>query len=444
MTTLDFFIVNVAVPSMQEGLGASSAQIEWVLAGFGLAYGVGLITGGRLGDLYGRKSMFLLGLGLFTVASLLCGVAASAGMLIAARVVQGLASALLAPQVLAILGTLYTGAARARVFTGYGLAMGLAAVFGQLIGGALTHADIAGLGWRSCFLVNIPIGALIIVLAQALVPATPRVKARLDPAGILLVAAAITAIVLPLIQGRDAGWPVWAWLSLGAGAALFAVFVWQQRRLAERGGAPLVNVEMFHDRAFVVGLACQLVFWIGQASFFLVLALYLQSGRGLDALGAGVLFTAIGAGYLLTSMTAGRIARRLGRQVIAMGALLMVVGLALLSAAVIVGGDSASVGWLIPGLVVDGAGMGLAVAPLASTVLARMHPEYAGSASGVLSTALQIGNALGVALIGIVFYHGLAGAGYGVAFTHSLVFLLAIAAVLIALTQALPSGRDAR
>ncbi len=449
ITTLDFFIVNVAIPSMQSDLHAGDATIEWVVAGFALAYGVGLITGGRLGDVYGRRRMFLLGLGLFTIASLLCGIATSGGFLIFSRVLQGLAAALLAPQVLALLGTIYTGAGRLKVFAGYGMAMGLAAVFGQLIGGLLIEADIAGWGWRSCFLVNLPLCLLIIVLTIRMVPET-RAPGRpgLDFAGVAVVTLMLVALVLPLIEGRQHDWPAWSWALFGAFAVLLAVFVAVERRVTARGGSPLVNMSMFTDRAFVVGLACQLVFWMGQASFFLVLALYLQAGRGLSALESGLLFTAIGAGYMATSMNATKFAARLGRQVIAVGALTMAVGLIVIGLTAAQLGSSGTSLWLIPGLLVDGAGMGLAVAPLASTVLTRVNPQYAGSAAGVLTTGLQIGNSLGVAIIGVIFYDALTEhpvpTSYPHAFDMGVIFLIAVAGALTLLVQALPRTSGGR
>jgi EmrB/QacA subfamily drug resistance transporter len=443
ITTLDFFIVNVAIPSLQTDLKASASAIEWVVAGFGLAYGVGLITGGRLGDLYGRRRMFLLGLGLFTVASLLCGVAQSSEFLIFSRVLQGLAAAMLAPQVLALLGTIFTGAARLKVFAGYGLAMGLAAVFGQLIGGLLIQADIAGWGWRSCFLVNLPFCLLITGLTLKLVPESrAEGRPKLDFLGVSVITLALVALVLPLIEGRQHDWPAWTWISFGVFAVLLAVFVGVERAIAARGGSPLVNIAMFGDRAFVVGLACQLVFWMGQASFFLVLALYMQAGRGLSALQAGLLFAAIGAGYMYTSMNATKFAAKLGRQVLAVGALLMAVGLVVIGVTAAQLGTGGHTPWLIPGLVIDGAGMGLAVAPLASTVLARVNPQYAGSASGVLTTGLQIGNSIGVAVIGVIFYNALGdhpvASSYPHAFDMGIIFLVAVAATLALLVQALP------
>jgi MFS family permease len=396
-----------------------------------------------LGDLYGRRRMFMLGLILFTLTSLACGVANTGEFLVAARAAQGISAALLAPQVLAILRTVYTGAAQRKVFNGYGLAMGLAAVFGQLIGGLLIQANIAGLGWRSCFLVNLPIGVLILALTWRFVPETRAAnRPKLDITGVVLVTVALVALVLPLIEGREEHWPLWTWLSLVAAIGLFAVFAVQESRVSARGGSPLVEMSLFKERAFVVGLSTQMVFWTGQASFFLVFALYTQSGRGLDALQAGLIFAAIGAGYMYTSMNASKFTVRLGRQVIAIGAVLMAAGLVMLGVAVSHIGIGGHIGWLIPGLVLDGAGMGLAVAPLAATVLSRISPQHVGAASGVLTTSMQVGNAVGVAVVGIIFYNALGKGAYAHAFNMSLIFLVAVAITLAGLVQLLPRGKD--
>lgn len=445
ITTLDFFIVNVAIPSVQRDLHAGSAAVQWVVAGYGLAYGAGLITGGRLGDIYGRQRMFALGLTLFTLASAACGLAPGTAALLAGRVAQGLAAALLAPQVLGILNSAYTGPARARAFNAYGITMGLAAVFGQLVGGLLIRADLLGLGWRTCFLINIPIGVGVLALTRRLVPRSPGSgRARLDAAGTVLVTVALVAVVLPLIEGRTLGWPPYLWVCLAASVPLFGAFAWWQRRLAARGGAPLVAPVLFGERAFTIGLAVQLVFWMGMASFFLVFALYLQRGLGLDALGAGLVFVPMGAGYMVTSTLGGRLARGFGRQVIAVGALTVAVSDVLLQAAAAHIGLTGRVGLLVPALALAGAGMGMGIAPLAAIVLARVSPHRAGAASGVLTTCMQLGNAVGVAVIGIVFYGALGrsdGPGaYPHAFRAALFCLGAVAVVTAVLTQLLPSS----
>jgi len=329
LVVLDFFIVNVALPSMQHELLASTATLQLVVAGYGLATAAGLITGGRLGDLFGRRRMFMAGLLLFTLASAACGLAPNAELLVAARVLQGLAGALLQPQVLAMIGLVHTGEDRARAFAAYGLTLGLGATLGQLVGGLLIQADLWGLGWRSCFLINLPIGLLALLLAPRVIPplANGGHQSRLDPAGMLLVAAASVAVVLPLVEGRQQGWPLWSWLCLAAALPLALLFAFQQRRLAARGGAPLVAPVLMADARFVNGLLTTLAFYVGNASLYFVLALYLQQGLALGALRSGLVFTALALGFFATSMGGARIARRFGgKPPIALGALLLAAG----------------------------------------------------------------------------------------------------------------------
>lgn len=441
MITLDFFIVNVAVPAMQSDLAAGSTAIEWVVAGYGLAFAAGLILGGRLGDHYGRRRMFAAALELFTLSSLACGVAPSAGVLVGARVVQGAAAALMAPQVLAILGLAYTGADRARAFTAYSLTMGFGGIGGQLIGGALIHADLAGLGWRTCFLINLPVGIAALLLTRRYVPES-RVDGpgRLDVVGAALISAALVTLVLPLVEGRQYGWPAWTWLCFADSAAMIVAFVRWERHIAARGRTPLVDMSLFRERAFGVGMITSLTYFAGMASFFLVLALYLQLGRGLGALESGEIFSVLGIGFLASSMAAQKLAARYGRQSLAIGAVVLALGLLLFRA-----DAHASTLQLIPAFLVDGAGMGIVMAPLTALVLADLAPDHAGTASGVLSSVQQVGNALGVAIIGIVFYgaagHATAGTGIVHAFTASIPYLVGFAIAVAGLVQFLPARR---
>jgi EmrB/QacA subfamily drug resistance transporter len=414
MVVLDFFIVNVALPSMQAHLHASSGAIEWVVAGYGLTNAVFLITGARLGERWGRVRVFTIGLALFTLASAGCGLAGTPEVLVISRLIQGSASALLMPVVLSIIGVLYEGADRARALAAYGMSMGLAAVSGQLIGGILVEANPAGLGWRSCFLINIPIGALAVVAAPRLIPESRGNAGSPDITGMVLATLSLTAIVLPLVDGRAHGWPLWTWLSLAAAPVLLGAFVLQQRRMAARGGAPMMPPALFASRGVTVGLAAQLLFWSGQASFFLVLSLYLQLGRGMSALHSGLVFTILAGAYLATSLRAPALTMRHGRRVLAAGAGVLVIGhltLALTVADIGVGG---SVLALAPGLALVGAGMGLGITPLASMIMAAAPPEHLGATSSVLSTMQNVGNAIGVAVVGVLFYgavsHGFAGA----------------------------------
>jgi EmrB/QacA subfamily drug resistance transporter len=445
--TLDVFIVNVAIPATQQDLNAGTSAVEFIVAGYALAYAAGLITGGRLGDLYGRRRLFLIGVALFTLASAWCGLAPTASQLVTARIAEGLASALMGPQVLAIIGVAYSGQARVRAFNAFGLTMGLAGVFGQLIGGVLIQSDLAGLGWRTCYLVNVPVGIAALVLAPRLVPESRAPgKARLDPLGMLLVSAGLVAIVLPLAEGRQEGWPLWTWLCLAGSPVLLLAFAVQQRRLASAGRSPLVDPVLFRQRSFSVGVTTAVVYYSGMASFFLVLALYLQQGMALSALDAGLVFLPLGVGFLGTSLSARYLGARLGRQTLAVGALVLAVGLGALLEAVGHIGTHGSVGWLVPGLTVGGAGMGMVMAPLASVALAGTDPRYAGAAAGVLSTANQVGCALGVAVVGVVFYNALGDgsrvSAYAHAFSASLDLLLPLALAVVVLVQFLPRPKQ--
>jgi EmrB/QacA subfamily drug resistance transporter len=442
MVTLDFFIVNVAIPSIQRDLRAGTAAIEWLVAGYGLAYAALLIIGGRLGDLHGRRRIFGAGLTVFTLSSAACGLAPNAGWLVVGRVAQGVGAALLAPQVLAILGTIYVGADRARAFAAYGVVLGLASACGQVIGGLLIQLDLLGLGWRGCFLVNLPIGIAALLLAPIAVPESrAAVRSRLDIGGAALVTLGIASLLLPLIEGRTHGWPAWTWFCLAAAMAVCVAFAAQQGRRAARGLAPLVDPVLFRDRGFGTGLLAALMLFGGVASSFFVLALYLQQGRGLAPLPSGLVFSTLALAFTVTSLSAGRIARRLGRPTLLPGAVGMALGLAALAWTVRCIGVGGNVAWLLPPLLIDGAGMGLVMAPLAATVLAGLPGHHASAAAGVLVTAQQLANALGVALVGLVYFGVLRHGGYAGALVASVWCLAALALVLAALVWRLQRER---
>ena len=441
MVVLDYFIVNVALPSIQSQLNASDGALEWVVAGFACTSAIFVITAGRLGDRFGRRRMFSLGLALFTLASAACGAAGTPLELVIARLVQGAAAALVMPNVLSIIGVLYAGPDRLRALSVYGTVMGLAAVSGQLIGGALIAADPAGLGWRSCFLINVPVGIAALLVAPRVIPESRQSdSSRLDKVGTALATLALIAVLLPLLEGRQHGWPVWTWLSLAAAPVLLSGFVLHQRRLTRADAGPLLDMALFRERSFSAGLLTQLCFWAGQGSFFVVLALYLQSGRGLKPLTAGLVFTILAVAYVASSMRAPTLTARYGRRTIGVGAAVLATGHALLLAAVAVVGVGGSVGALAPGLVLVGAGMGLVLAPLASTVLQSLAPERAGSASGVMTTVQNVGNALGVAVTGVIFF-GALHSGYATAFELAVGQLAVLLIGVAALTRLLPRSR---
>ena len=443
MFVLDFFILNVALPSIQHGLRAGESAIEWIVAGYALSTAVLLVTGGRLGDRFGRRRVFTLGMAIFTAASVGCALAPDPGLLVAARIVQGGGAALMAPNILSILGVVYTGPARVRAISVYGMVMGLAATAGQLIGGILIRADVAGLGWRAIFWINVPFGVAALIAAARLVPESRDGQgARLDLTGVALITACLVAVVLPLVEGRQAGWPSWSWAALGAAVPLAAVFAVHQRRKAARGGAPLLSPRIFAAWPLRAGLLTQTVFWCQQAAGYLVLGLYLQQGRGLSALSAGAVFTVLAAGYLATSFRAPALTMRFGRSVIAAGALIAAAGDAALWLATSHAGTSGPVSWLFPGLLLLGAGQGLCITPLTTTVLSHADPVTAGSVAGALSTAQQVGNCVGVAVTGVLFF-GALGHGYGVAFERSVLQMGALLLVVAALTRLMGRQRTA-
>ncbi|MFY1634226.1 MFS transporter [Solwaraspora sp. WMMB335] len=446
MVALDFFIVNVAIPSTQRDLEASPAAIQFIIAGYWLSLATGLIIGGRIGDIYGRRRVFLIGLACFTASSAACGLAPTADFLVAARIAQGWSAALLMPQGLAILGVVYAGAARARAFTAYAVTLGLASVCGQLIGGLLIAADIMNLSWRNCYLVNVPIGVVTFFLTLRFVPESRAgASSKLDFIGTVLVAAGLVALVLPLVEGRERGWPLWTWLMLAASVPVLAAFVRYQSMLLARSGGPLIDVRLFRERAFSVGLIVTMLFNMLMGSFFLFLAIYLQEGQGMTPLESGIIFTPIAAGYFLTSLYAEAVSRRIGRHVLTVGSAVMFIGLSITHLIVSGLGTGGRTSVLVPGFALAGAGMGLVLAPLTNTVLANLDPEYAGAASGVLATSQQVGGAVGVAIVGVIFYNRLGGSsdpgGYPPAFLAGLVWLLGFTILIGMLVQFLPRHR---
>lgn len=435
MFILDFFVVNVALPSIQRGLHASAADVEWVVAGYALTIGAGLVLGGRLGDLAGRRRVFAAGLTVFAITSAACALAPDAAYLVGARLGQGAGAALMAPNILSILGVVYTGDRRVRAISIYGMVMGVAAVSGQLIGGVLIDS---GLGWRAVFWVNVPIAVIALAACRRRVPESrSEQRPSLDGAGSLLLTVALVALVLPLVTGRDEGWPAWSWACLGASPVLLGGFFAHQRWYATRVGNPLLDPQIFAVGAFRAGLVTQLAFWCQQAASYLVLALYLQQGRHLRPLASGAVFSVLAAGYLLTSLRAPAWTVRFGRRVIATGALVAAAGYGLLWMVVSQSGTGGDLFALFPGLFLVGTGQGLCITPLTTTVLSHATPLSMGAVSGALSTVQQVGNSLGVAVIGVVFF-GAVSHGYGAAFERSTAAMSILLVGVAALTRLLP------
>jgi EmrB/QacA subfamily drug resistance transporter len=413
MNLLDVSIVNIAIPSIQRDLHASYADVQWALAGYTLAYALVLITGGRLGDTFGRKRLFLIGVIGFTVMSALCGAAQSPGQLIAFRVIQGAMGAIMVPQVLAVIQVIFPPAERIKALAGFGVTAGLGTISGPLIGGLLIQHNLFGLGWRPIFLINVPVGIIAVIASAVLVresraPSPPK----LDPVGVVLVSAALLLLLFPLVQGRQLGWPTWTFVSMAASVPVFALFVWYERIKERRDGSPLVPLRLFGERGFSAGMAIAVTFFMGIASFGLVLTLFLQLGLGFTPLHAGLTFLPFSVGVLISSGAAARLAPRFGRGVTMAGALIIAAGMAGIIATTHHYGPAVTTWELVPSLVAVGLGLGAVIAPLADIVLDRVPKQDAGSASGVFNTGLQLGNSIGIAVIGVIFF-GLLGAQSG-------------------------------
>lgn len=438
MAVLDSFIVVVADPSIAADLHASDGDVQWVLAGYQLSYAVFIITATRLADMYGRKRIFLLGVALFTLSSVACALAPNAGSLIAARVAQGLGAALMVPQVFAYVTVLVPAAKRHSVYGVLGIVMGMATIGGQVIGGLLIGADLFDSGWRLVFWVNAPIGIAMLLLAVRYVPETDSVTRKLDVPGVLVLSAALFLLVLPLIQGQEAGWPGWVWACFAGSAVAFGSFVTIERRLERRGGDPLVPLTLFGQRSFSLGIVLVLALYALIYSYYLALSVTMQQGLDMSALGAGLVYTPAAIAFFVFSMVAGRIIPKYGRRVLEIGALVLASGY-LATGLLLVSGPRITPLLVIPTLVLQSVGGGLVITPALNTVLSRVKPESAGVAPGALSTAQQCGGALGVAVIGAIYFSSfhptevgrVAAAGHAFAVASFATFVIAVIAGIV-------------
>ena len=436
MDLIDLTIVNVALPTIHSDLGASGTQLEWVISAYMLAFAAALIVSGSFGDLLGRKRMFLGGIAVFGLASLAAGLAQSPGELIGARVVQGTAAAAMIPQLLATFRAIFDGEERGKAFGIYGAVLGFAAAIGLVLGGVLTQADLFGWGWRTVFFVNLPLAAVSLVAAWSLVPETYDPEAgRPDLLGAGLLAVAIVAIAYPLLEGHALGWPAWSWLMLAAGAAGLLVLGAREERRPRAGVAPLLRPNLLRVPAFSAGLLVQAAFSAGLQGFSVTFVIWIQSGMGFSPLGAGLTLLAFSVGSFLLAPVAVPLAQRHGRRILSVGGLLMaagVLGVVLGTGGVGHGSDP----WpVVPGLLIAGMGLSLLIIPLVNVVLAAVPREIAGGAGGTFSTAQQLGGAIGVAVVGTVFFSQLESHPFTEAFKHSapVVIGLFLAAALLAL-----------
>ena len=405
MNLIDVTIVNVALPSMQTAFGATDSQIEWVVAVYILTFALLLLPAGRLGDVIGRRRMFVAGVVVFSIGSALCGLAPSIGGLVGARVLQGVGGAMMTPQTLAILPVLFAPQERGLAYALFGLAAGLASVTGPVVGGLLIAADIGGMGWRPIFLVNVPVGVIAVVAALRYVPHIPGGEGlKLDWVGILLAGAALLMLLFPLIEGRQLGWPLWCFILMGAALPMLGLFALWERRQALLGAAQLVPVALMANRAFVLGTGIVMLIFAGMPGFFLVLAILLQVGNGLDPLQSGLTTLPFSVGVLIASLASGRLGLCWPRHRIMIGALFCTTGMFLVRYAVPGAGEVLDRSAFIAPLLIAGIGLGTAISPLFQTVLSAATGRDAGSASGALQSFQQVGGALGLAIMGELFF----------------------------------------
>lgn len=437
---IDFFIVNVALPTIDHDLAAGPALLELVVAGYGLSYAVLLVLGGRLGDHFGRRRLFLAGMGAFGLTSLACGLAPDAWTLVGARVAQGAAAALMLPQVLATIHSSTSGARHARALSLYGATAGLAMVAGQILGGVLIAADLAGTGWRAIFLVNVPVAALGLLLAARSVPETRSDRpAPVDVPGTLLLALSLVTLLAPLTEGRAAGWPLWTWLSLGVFPFAAGAFWWVELRADRRGRTPLVPPRLLELVPLRRGLAVVLPLSGGFSGFMFVIAVALQQGLAMGAVASGLALVPMAVAFFSASLAGPRLVRRWGTRIVPVGALFQAAGIALIAWAVGRGWSELSVADLLPGMAVAGFGQGLQLPVLFRVVLSKVPGEQAGVGSGVMVTTQQSAMALGVATLGSLFLSlASSPAEMGTALTTTLLVQLGVIVLTLLLSLRLP------
>jgi MFS family permease len=442
MALLDVFIVNVAVPTIGSELHASGAGLQLVVAGYSIAYAVLLITGARLGDLLGHRRVHLAGLGLFTAASLACGLARGTGELIAFRLVQGAGAAVMIPQVLSLIQRHFTGEARARALGAYSAVLATGAAAGQVLGGVLVSADLFGTGWRPVFLVNVPVGLVLVAVGRRVLPrdetgAVERSRG-LDLPGLVLLAAAVSLFTVPLVLGQQEGWPLWSWLSLGAAAVSFTLFCLYESRLSRHGGAPLIAPRVLRHPGMGLAVFRLLAVMAVNAGFLFVLTLHVQGGLGYSALRAGLTFAPTAVVFGLVGLTWRNWPAALQRVLIPVGFAIAAASVAGVGAVLKGGGDGGL--WLYVAFAGVGTGLALGFSPTLTRALATVRPEDAADAGGLLATVTQLGQLIGVAAFGTLFLNRLESLGAPGAYTSADALLVCTYALAATATSGAVSG----
>ena len=444
MDLLDSTIVNVAGPTLADKLHASSTDLQWVIGGYALALGSGLILGGRLGDRFGGRNMFIFGLAGFTIASVLCAVAPSVEFLIFFRFVQGFLGAMLLPQGFGLIRETFPPQEFGKAFAAYGPAFGLGGILGPIIGGFIIQANIADLGWRAVFLVNLPIGIAAVILAVLYVPKSEADKTlRIDVRGSLMVILASGMLVYPLIKGQEEGWPLWTYAMLAGSLVVFYLFSLMEKAAAKRGHSTLIDPSIFTKRSYTLGLAGLALHFAGFTGVYLILTLFVQFGERFTSAEAGLANIPIAVGSAIGgAISGGFLADKIGgRLTLQIGAATELVGAVLLWLAV-PSLDHFTIWQMIPALVVSGIGTGLIAAPLFGTILASVEGRQSGSASGVMSAVQSVFTSVGVAVFGTVFFkYGLVGQA-DAGFRNALIVQVILLVLFLAVSPAFPKREN--
>ena len=405
MDLLDSTIVNIAIPSIKTNLAASYSAIQWIVAGYSLAFALLLVTGGRMGDVFGYKKLFLIGIGGFTVASLLSGVSQNSDMLIVARVLQGSMAALMVPQVMSLMQIMYKPSERSGINGLFGGLGGVAATLGPIVGGLLIKANLLNLDWRPIFLINVPIGLFGLLAAIKYLPnGKSSHPLKLDFVGTFIIMTALLLLVFPLIQGRELNWPVWSFIMMAASLPVMAIFIWWQKYKDRTGGSPLILPSLFKNHSFGIGLSINMIFEMSMIGFFLTFGLMLQIGLGFTPIHAALTGVPLAVGIGATMGILGKTIPKLGRYALSIGTVLMGVGATIVMLIIYHYGLSLHSWQLIPGLLIMGTGMGCVFGALFAAVLNGVDPKHAGSASGTLNAVQQVGGVVGVAIVGVIFF----------------------------------------
>jgi EmrB/QacA subfamily drug resistance transporter len=447
MALFDLFVVNVAAPSIGSELHSGTAALELVIGGYSFTYAAGLVTGGRLGDLYGHRKLFVVGMTAFSLASLLCGLADTPAQLVTARLLQGATASLMVPQVLAVITAVFPLEERTKALSWFGLTVGIGSVSGQILGGLLLDWNVLGLGWRAIFLVNVPIGLIAATLAWRVLPVTRGAVAyKIDLVGALGTSLTVGLALIPLVLGHSDHWPVWGWLVLALSVPTGYATLRHQQYLARTGGHPLLDLTLFRHRSFTAGVAVNVSFFAGFAGFLLAMTLALQSGLGLSPLHAGLTFAPLGVAFATASLLSKRFVARYGSAVVPAGLSIAGVGLVLLLATLIERGTSFAAIDTLPAMILVGIGNGLTITTVIGVALSGVAPARGGIAAGMLVTTQQFSGAVGVAGLGAVFFAVLGSAVTRAGFDHALEWTVVgdLALVVIALGTSLLLPRRAR